>query len=912
MEKYTYLGNADLSVIEDYYNRFKENPESVDYGWRRFFEGYEFSLQTSNLQLPISSFQLPTPNSQLPTEFKVVNLIIAYRQRGHLFTKTNPVRIRRQYSPTLDIENFGLTKEDLQIKFDAGNLIGIGNATLERIIEHLQKTYCLSIGVEYTFIRTPEIVEWLRSKMESSQNTPDFNIEEKKLILDKLNRAVVFEEFLHTKFIGQKTFSLQGGESLIPALDSVIEKGAELGIEEFVIGMAHRGRLNVLANILDKPLEEIMSEFRELDYSDPDILGDVKYHLGYTNKIKRERGKDIYITIAANPSHLEAVNPVVEGIARAKTEIDYKGDFSRVSPILIHGDSSIAGQGIVYETLQLSQLEGYKTGGTIHIVINNQLGFTTNYLDSRSSTYCTDVGKILNVPVFHVNGDDTEAVVYTIKLAMEFRQRFHRDIFIDLLGYRRWGHNEADEPRFTQPVLYKSIEKHPNVRDIYIEELLLQNVIDKDYGEKIIKDYRKILDEKLSESKLIKKENITSFIKRKNVKEVGLCKTGITKGIYDKVSKTLTELPAEKKFFDKIIKIINARKDALETGEKLDWALCELLAYGSLVCDGYPVRISGQDSLRGTFSHRHAALYIEDSEEVYIPLKNINPEQSSFNIYNSPLSEFGVLGFEYGFSLSASNHLNIWEAQYGDFNNGAQTIIDEYIVSAEEKWNVTNDIVLFLPHGYEAQGPDHSSGRMERFLSLCAENNIIIANCSTPANLFHLLRRHKLHNIRKPLVIFTPKSLLRHPKCVSTKEELIKGKFKKILESTGIKEDKVSKAILCSGKIYYDLEDEASKRNIKDIAIIRIEQLFPFPELQMKEILKKYNKAKKWLWVQEEPENMGALNYIKNQINLLTPNSELRTEYIGRPPSGSPASGSKKIHQLQQIELLNKAFTINN
>ena len=910
MEKYSFLGNADITVIEDFYTKFKEDPESVDYGWKKFFEGYEFSIMNYELEIRNKTkIKVDGQNSSVDysTEFKVVNLIMAFRQRGHLFTKTNPVRRRRQYAPTLDIENFGLSKQDLKNKFDAGNIIGIGNATLEAIIEHLQETYCRSIGVEYTFVRTPEIVEWLRSKMESNKNTQHFSKEEKLHILDKLNQAVTFEEFLHTKFVGQKTFSLQGGEPLIPALDAVIQKGAELGIDEFVIGMAHRGRLNVLTNVLNKPFEELLSEFHDLAYDDPDLMGDVKYHLGYSNNIKTLKGKTVQITIAANPSHLEAVDPVAEGISRAKIDIDYKGDYNRLAPILIHGDASIAGQGVVYEILQMSQLEGYKTGGTIHIVINNQLGFTTNYLDARSSTYCTDVGKILNVPIFHVNGDDTEALVYTIQIAMEFRQKFHRDIFIDLLGYRRWGHNEADEPRFTQPVLYKLIEKHPNARDIYKEELIQQSVIDKDFAGQMIRDFRKFLDDKLAESKQIKTTTIESFVKRENIKEVEHCKTGINKKLLKKVSEAITNVPPDRKFIDKILKIIQGRKDMME-GDKLDWGMCELLAYGSLVCEGYPVRISGQDSIRGTFSHRHAALYYEDSEEIYIPLQHIDSTQAKFDIYNSPLSEFGVLGFEYGFSLSAPNYLDIWEAQFGDFNNGAQTIIDQYIVSAEEKWNVSNDLVMFLPHGYESQGPDHSSGRMERFLNMCVDDNIIIANCSTPANLFHLLRRHKLHNIKKPMIIFTPKSLLRHPKCVSSKDELIGGNFRKVIDDSAFDADKVEKVIFCSGKIYYDLTEEMIKRNIYNTAVIRIEQLYPFPTLLLHGVVNKYKIAKHLIWVQEEPENMGALQHVERNFRNQKEFEGLHFEYISRQASASPASGSKKISQMQLNEIMEKSF----
>lgn len=900
MDKFSYLSNAEGSFIEELYASYLTDPASVEPDWRKFFEGFEFARKNFS----DSSDQLTVPG-----EFKVINLINGYRQRGHLFTLTNPVRTRRKYRPTLDIENFGLTKDDLGKVFQAGNEIGIGPATLTKIIEHLDKTYCQSVGVEFAYIRNEEIYQWLRKKMEAGRNEPRFGKAVKSTILRKLTEAVGFEKFLHKRFPGQKRFSLEGGESLIPALDAIIEKGAALGAEEFLIGMPHRGRLNVLANIMGKPYKDIFNEFSNKEYEDEFLLGDVKYHLGATLQRPTHAGKSVDLTLAPNPSHLETVGPVVAGIARAKIDQQYQGNTDKVVPIIIHGDASIAGQGVVYELVQMSELEGYRVGGSIHLVVNNQVGFTTNYLDSRSSTYCTDVAKTIQSPIFHVNADDAEAVVYAIELAMEYREKFDKDVFIDLLGYRRYGHNEGDEPRFTQPVLYKAIEKHPDVRQLYVNKLIAEGLITADDAKAVEKEINDILETHLAESQKSSKTKVTPFLGptwdniRIAVSEdfVRSPETGVDMQTLLHLTEKMTTLPAGKAFNRKLVKLLSDRKSMMEPGGKLDWAMGELLAYATLLNEGIPVRLSGQDSQRGTFSHRHSVLTIEDSEEKYTPLKHIADNQAAFEVYNSPLSEYGVLGFEYGYSLTSPNTLTIWEAQFGDFFNGAQIIIDQYLSSAEDKWRVMSDLVLFLPHGYEGQGPEHSSGRIERFLSLCAENNMQVVNCTTPANFFHLLRRQLKRPFRKPLVVFTPKSLLRHPACVSSPEELSAGGFREVIDDETTQPEAVKRVIFTSGKLYYDLIEERSKRGTNE-AIVRIEQLYPFPKEQVKAVLNRYPNAERHVWSQEEPANMGAWSFILRNFK------ETDILLVARPESGSPATGSPRLHAMRQRKIVEKSF----
>lgn len=898
MDDLSYLNNADNEAIEELYRLFKKDPSQVETGWRRFFEGFEFSGKVS-----------AGGEALKPGEFKVIDLINEYRKRGHLFTLTNPVRTRRKYTPTLDIENFGLSKSDLDTVFEAGTEIGIGPATLTDILDHLRQTYCQSVGVEFAYIRRLDLHNWLKERMESVRNTPGFGREKKIAVLQQLSRAVLFEKFLHKKFTGQKRFSLEGCESLIPALDAIIEKGSEMGVDEFVIGMPHRGRLNVLANILGKPYQDIFNEFAGKELEDEYLLGDVKYHLGFSSERQTRRGKKVQLSLAPNPSHLETVGPVVEGIVRSKMESDFNGDSNKIVPIVIHGDASIAGQGVVYETLQMSELKGYGTGGTIHLVVNNQIGFTTSYLEARSSVYCTDVAKTTQCPIFHVNADDVEAVVYTVELAVELREIFHRDVFIDLLGYRKYGHNEGDEPRFTQPVLYKIIEQHPDPRQIYIRKLTAEGTVSQDDADAIEKSFVEELEQELLESKEDEKTRVMTFLQKKwdGLHQAAPddwlvpVKTSVMEDIITDLTTTITAIPEGKPFFKKLVRLMEERRQMVIGNQTVDWAMAELLAYATLLNEGIPVRVSGQDSQRGTFSHRHAVLTIEDSEEIYVPLQNISASQAPFQIYNSPLSEYAVMAFEYGYSLASPFALTIWEAQFGDFMNGAQIVIDQYLSSAEEKWKVMNSLVLLLPHGYEGQGPEHSSARIERFLQLCADNNLQVANCTTPANFFHLLRRQVHRGFRKPLVVFTPKSLLRHPQCISPVLELSQGHFREVIDDN-VDPKQVTRLNFCSGKIYYDFLAERAKRGHNEVAFVRIEQLFPFPIEQIREIIARYPNVKTYSWVQEEPANMGAWSFIMRNFK------EVELLLVARPESGSPATGSSKLHALRQAKVIDKAF----
>ena len=680
-------------------------------------------------------------------EFHVLNLIQGYRSRGHLFTKTNPVRERREYRPSLDIENFGLSKDDLDTEFNAATELGAsGPRTLRKIVEHLEAIYCQSTGVEYNYIRDPERRTWIKHWIHQNDNQPVLSVEEKKQILHKLNQAVSFEAFLNTKFVGQKRFSIEGAESLIPGLDEAVNHGARHGVEEFVLGMAHRGRLNVLTNIFGKPRKQIFSEFEGKAFDDITIDGDVKYHLGHTTFHTTSDGKQVKMNIAPNPSHLEAVDPVVEGIARAKINSDYNHDNTKVLPILIHGDAAIAAQGVVYETVQMERLDGYQTGGTLHIVINNQVGFTTNYKDARSSTYCTDIAKVILAPVLHVNGDDPEALVHAMRLAIEYRQRFNRDIFIDLLCYRKYGHNEGDEPRFTQPILYKAISKHPNPREIYAKKLLAEGVANEAMVKEMQAEFKAMLEVDFDESKKIERNVIVPFMNDEWTNyppaEPGeMLQPVDTSFDLDKlrdIAKYITTLPDGKKFLRKTERLMKDRADQVsEERNSLDWGMAELLAYGSLLAEDFNIRISGEDVERGTFSHRHAILKVEDSEEEVSLLNEYPGKEGRFAIYNSLLSEYAVMGFDYGYAMTSPETLTIWEAQFGDFANGAQIMIDQFLSAAEDKWKVQNGLVLLLPHGYEGQGAEHSSARLERFLQLCAQENMTVANCTTPANLFH-------------------------------------------------------------------------------------------------------------------------------------------------------------------------------
>lgn len=900
MDKVSYVGNADVNAIDHLYKSYQQDPESVDIGWKKFFEGFDFARTNfeDNGEIP-ENFQ---------KEFKVINLINGYRSRGHLFTKTNPVRERRKYSPTLSIENFGLDASDLDTVFAAGEEVGIGAATLREIIDHLELTYCQSIGIEYAYMRDPERIEWFKNKIEL-KNRPKFDKDRKIKIFKMLNQASNFESFLGKKFVGQKRFSVEGGEAVIPALDTLVEKGSELGVEYFVMGMAHRGRLNTLTNIFKKRPKDIFSEFEGKEFDTIDYFdGDVKYHQGFTSHVKLSNGKEIGLTLAPNPSHLEAVNTVVEGIARAKVDHVLK-DENKICPVLIHGDAAVAGQGIVYETIQMAQLDGYRAGGTIHIVVNNQVGFTTNYLDARSSTYCTDVAKTTLCPVFHVNGDDVEAVVQTIEIAMEYRQKFNRDIFIDLLCYRKYGHNEGDEPKFTQPSLYNIIAKHPNPKDIYFKQLESEGVITKDEAKKIEDDYNNFLEEEFETSRKMEKALVYDFLSTtwegfrhgkyadfENSPETGFDK----KKLYELGIK-LSTLPEGKKYFRKIAKIFEDRMNAVKD-DRLDWGTAEMLAYATLLEEGHPVRISGQDVERGTFSHRHAVVKTEDTEEEIETLNLLSDKQAKFSVYNSLLSEYGVLGFEYGYSLATPKGLTIWEAQFGDFFNGAQIMVDQFISAGEDKWATQSGLVMLLPHGYEGQGAEHSSGRMERFLQQCADTNMQIVNTSTPANHFHLLRRQLKRDFRKPLVVFSPKMILRHPEAVSSLDEMAKGRFQEVIDDATAKVANVDTVVFCSGKFYYEMKAKASELGVENMAFVRVEQLYPLPKNHIDSIIAKYKNAKNILWAQEEPSNMGAWTHIAMSMR------DIPFVGICRNATAAAAEGSKKLHEKRLKQLFADLF----
>ncbi len=907
MDKFSFLGNGDIGNFDHLFEQFRQDPESVDKSWRQFFEGFEFA--EANYDPEGIDGAIP---EAFQKEVNVLNLIGAYRQRGHLFAKTNPIRPRRMHEQPILLENFNLSEGDFETVFQAGSRIGLGPATLRKIIDFLEEAYCGSIGAEYKYVRTPHIVDWIQSRVEQNRNHTIFNKEEKKHIYEKLMRAVDFEAFLHTKFVGQKRFSLEGAEAIIPALETLVEEGAALGVKEFVIGMAHRGRLNVLANILNKNYENIFVEFEGKSFGDSIFEGDVKYHMGYSSDRIAHNGEKVHLSLAPNPSHLEAVNPVVEGMARAKIEKRYSGDEKKLVPILIHGDASIAGQGIIYEVLQMSQLKGYKTGGTVHVVLNNQVGFTTDYIESRSSTYCTDIAKTTLSPVFHVNGDDIEAVVHTIEMALEFRQQFHRDVFVDILAYRKHGHNEGDEPRFTQPTLYKLIGKHPNPKLIYRNRLIDEGTYSGAELDEIDRNFREQMNSSLELSHKREQLEPTSFFEgdwqglrlAQQEEHQKSPDTGVNLPKLQELAKKLTALPDDWKIFPKIRNLYKDRLKMVNEREILDWGMGEQLAYASLLDEGTGIRISGQDVRRGTFSHRHAVV-VEEDDTKHVPLMHLSDSQGLLSIYNSHLSEYGVLGFEYGYAVSSPKDLVIWEAQFGDFANGAQIIIDQFIASAETKWQRMNGLVLQLPHGYEGQGPEHSSARIERFMTLCADNNMYILNCTTPANLFHALRRQTARPFRKPLVIFTPKSLLRHPKCVSSLNDFGKGTFfQEVIDDNFADPAKVKRVLFCNGKIYYDLVGKQQLEERKDVAVVRLEQLYPIATDQIKEVRNRYPQTKECFWVQEEPENMGAAGFVMRKF----PDLGCSIKLVSRKGSSSPSTGFSVMHKKQQEELIHQAF----
>ncbi|MEI6409222.1 MAG: 2-oxoglutarate dehydrogenase E1 component [Bacteroidota bacterium] len=914
MKDFSAVFNAHPQYIDQMYKSWQSEPTSVESDWQAFFKGFDFALTSANGNGAAVSSNNGTATN-LNKEFGVIGLIHGYRDRGHTLSTTNPLKPRKDRMPRLDLADYGLSESDLDTPFAAGFELNMPNATLRAIIDRLRVLYCGNIGFESTHVFNKDMRQWLRDRIEGRNVAADygFSHDKKKRILEKLNGAVGFEQFLATKFVGQKRFGLEGGEATIPALDAIINKASEgqTPVEEVVIGMAHRGRLNVLCNIVGKTYEQIFNAFEDKTIPDQSFgSGDVKYHQGYSSQVKAANGKSVYVKLLPNPSHLEAVNPVVEGFCRAKLDILYNKEYDRVLPILIHGDAAVAGQGIVYEVTQMMSLEGYNTGGTVHLVINNQIGFTTGWEDARSSTYCSSVAEVVQAPVFHVNGDDPEAVVFAVELATEFRQNFKADVFIDLVCYRRNGHNESDEPRFTMPALWKIIEKHNDPRSLYSEVLVKRG----DVEEKLAKD----LDSQFKADLQARLDNVRQHPLPYTYQEPELAwkalkktvndddfqespETGIPRPVLDHLISHLLTVPSDFTPLPQIAKIIEVKKQLATTG-KIDWAMGELMAYGSLLLEGHNIRMSGQDVKRGTFSHRHACIYDANTNKEVNRLEGLSERQGKFYIYNSLLSEYGVLGFEYGYSLSTPDSLVLWEAQFGDFANGASTIIDQFIFSAESKWNRMSGLVMLLPHGYEGQGPEHSSARLERFLQGCAENNVTVANITSASNFFHLLRRQMLRPFRKPLIVMSPKSTLRPPFNLGEISELESGtRFHEILDDVQADPKKVKRLLVCSGKVYYDLQKKQQEEKRSDVAIVRLEQLYPFPKTQFDVLLKKYNKAE-LLWVQEEPRNMGAWGY------LALNHAEYGWKCSSRPSAASPATGFPKLHEKQQIELVEFAF----
>jgi len=913
----------NASYIEDLYTSWKSDPASVPEHWQHFFDGFvlgqggEGDAQSAPL---FDGASTPTRRSvhtdETDLHFHVADMIFAYRRQGHRLAKIDPLGLYQPSFPGLDIASFGLTEDMMDVELDGqhlGDFFPAGQSfKISELLDALQDTYCNSIGVEYMHIQDHECRHWLQKEMETSHNKTQLSKDDKLFLLRSLIDAENFETFTHKRFPGKKRFSLEGSESIIPAVRFLVEESPELGVQEVVIGMAHRGRLNVLTNLLGMPYEAVFAEFEDIGMDHARGDGDVKYHKGYSSDYVTRHGKAIHLSLTPNPSHLEAVNPVVEGRARAKQR--QLGDTElrkKVLPLLLHGDAAFAGQGLVSETLNLSQLPGYQTGGTVHLIVNNQIGFTTSPDEARSSVYATDVVKMIESPIFHVNGDDPEALIHTVLLALRFRQRFGKDVVIDMLCYRQHGHNESDEPLFTQPKMYQKIKDHSSVCSIYQEQLLSEKIIDVSDAEDHKQQIRQLLQEVLDK---VRTEQPQIHIQAYEDRWVGLDKpyddqpveTGVP---FDRLLEIGEKcfLPPEGFHLNRKIKRQLAKRlDALKAKETLDWASAEYLAFGSLCRDNIPVRLSGQDSGRGTFSHRHAVWQDIDTEESYIPLNNLHPEQARFCVYNSLLSEAAVLGFEFGYAMTEPHMLIMWEAQFGDFANGAQVIIDQFITGSESKWQRTNGVVMLLPHGFEGQGPEHSNAYLERYLQACAEKNIQVCNVTTPAQYFHLLRRQVLRPFRRPLVLMAPKSLLRHPKVQSNVDEFVNGHFQEIVDDATANTN-VERLALCSGKVYYDLlEEQAKSENGDNVAIVRVEQFYPLCEWRLEEIKKKYTNLKEVVWVQEEPQNRGGWTFMFP--HLLQFFSPLPIIYVGRDASASPATASYQKHVEEQTGLCQAVF----
>jgi 2-oxoglutarate dehydrogenase E1 component len=889
----------NLDAVEDAYRRWKENPAQVDASWQTFFEGFE--LGAGRLAAPLDT----------SAQASVIRLIDAYRDLGHFLAHLDPLSDPPTAYPLLELSEFGLSAADLDRTFDTSHFLGLPRASLRTLLQALRETYCRHIGVEYTHIQDTRVRRWLQERVEPRRNQPNLPRRQRLRILMELHYAELFERFLHARYVGQKRFSLEGAETLVPVLDAIVEKAADGGVQEIILGMAHRGRLNILANILGKPYEEIFAEFEDLARPEAvDGDGDVKYHLGFSGDRTSARGNRIHLSVTPNPSHLEAVDPVVEGRTRAKQHLFGDAERKRGIPLLIHGDAAFAGQGLVAETLNLSQVEGYTTGGTIHVIVNNQIGFTTSPSDARSTTYCTDIAKMLQVPIFHVNAEDPEAAVYVAELALDFRQTFSKDVLIDLFCYRRHGHNEGDEPAFTQPIMYRKIRERPSISEVHTEQLIMQGVLTTDEAEAIDEQFQAKLHQAQQEVKLHPpaRGGMPGFGARwagfTPTYSHAAMDTAVPYQTLWEITQRLTEVPESFTLNPKIARLLEVRRTEMERQQPVDWSLAEALALGSLLLEGTPVRLSGQDSRRGTFSQRHAVLYDAKTAERYLPLDNLRPGQAPYHVYDSPLAETAVLGFEFGYSLDAPNALVMWEAQFGDFANGGQVVIDQFIVCSESKWRRASGLVLLLPHGYEGQGPEHSSARLERFLQMFAEDNIQVANLTTPAQYFHILRRQMKRNFRKPLILMTPKSLLRHKEAVSPVSAFTGGLFSEAIDDDQADPKRVRRVLFCSGKVYYDLRQQQTIDHMDDVTLVRVEQLAPFPEEAIKQVLGRYRKAQDWVWVQEESQNMGAWTFVEPRLRVLG----CEVQYVGRDASASPATGSHQVHAREQKELVAAAL----
>ncbi|MBI4456793.1 MAG: 2-oxoglutarate dehydrogenase E1 component [Acidobacteria bacterium] len=904
------LGASNVTYIEALYERYLKDPSSVETSWRYFFDGMEFARDGAVIEKAESVSIV-----NFAQDRRILDLIEAYRKWGHLIAKIDPLGNHLESHPQLELISFGFSDDELDLLFPAVPFLDPSPVTLRQMRDKLREIYCRTVGVEYMDVQDPAIEQWFQSRIERHGNRPVLTLESKRAILSNLNKAEIFERFLHTKYVGQKRFSLEGAETLIPAMAELIDHGAQLGIDDMIVGMAHRGRLNVLANILNKTYETIFSEFE--DHFVPWAVegsGDVKYHKGFSGAYRTSSGQEIRVTLAANPSHLEAISPVVEGAVRARQHVRGDKERAHVLPFLIHGDAAFMGQGSVAETLNLFKLEGYTTGGTIHFILNNQIGFTTDPRDGRSTRYASDVARMILAPAFHVNGDDPEAVLHCIRLAVEFRQTFHRDVVIDMLCYRRHGHNEADEPSFTQPIMYRKIRGHPTVRSIYIDELVRRGDVEAELAREMEENFRRELQAALetthemtpTEQAETLKKTWAGYHKASREEVEAPVETAVAAETLEEIARKITAAPESFLLHPKLEPFLEERSNMVITDRGLDWGMAEALALGSLLMEKIHVRLTGQDTCRGTFSHRHAVLYDLETGEPYVPLNHLSPEQATLSVFNSPLSELAAVGFEFGYTTGNPAALTIWEAQFGDFTNGAQIIIDQFIAASEAKWGRMSGLTLLLPHGYEGQGPEHSSARLERFLQQCAQDNMQLLNLTTPAQYFHALRRQMRRPFRKPLIVMSPKSLLRHPLCTSRIADLTDDRFHEVL-GDHVELTDARRVVFCSGKVFYDLLQGRNKGHGNDVALVRIEQLYPFMESLVSEPLRRWQNCHDVVWVQEEPRNMGAWTFVAPRIEPLLLKGQ-RLRYVGRPEAASPATGSYKQYLQEQQTLLEEAF----